>query len=199
MNCWAASYDYRYDGGAIEIFGPATNDNRIVNNLAINCNGFMECGSATGGESNNNLVTGNVLINNGLLCYIHRSGDFGLSVNNLQFVNNLVIETVQRLSKPSYLLGIGDGNTAAQNIIQLKQNIFWLASGIDVIQAGSSAFGAKQFAHEGNIYYLKAGRLNFQKLASEMVLTKPSLKLAELLPASFYQSFDWLFPFLEAQ
>jgi len=199
MNCRAASFDYQFDGGAIEIFGPATNGNRIENNLAINCNGFMECGSARGGESNNNLVKGNVLINNGLLCYIHRSGDFGLSVNNLQFLNNLVIETVQQLTKPSYLLGIGAGEAMSKKIILFKQNICWLTSGIDVIPAGNKAFNAKQFEHEENIYYLKAGRLNFQELPSETVLTNQSLKLADLLPPSFYHSFGWLFPYLEAQ
>src|SRR5207249_2272724 len=82
-DCWATSFDYGYDGGAVELFGGYSR-NKILYNTAINCNGFMEIGSSTGGTASDNLIAYNLLINNGLLTWANIGGSFGVSVINLQ-------------------------------------------------------------------------------------------------------------------
>ena len=64
-DCWATSYDYGYDGGAVEFFGTTISDNKILYNTALNCNGFLEIGSNTYGIASNNLIGYNKIINCG--------------------------------------------------------------------------------------------------------------------------------------
>ncbi|WP_255155460.1 hypothetical protein, partial [Ferruginibacter sp. HRS2-29] len=161
-DCWAYSYDYGYDGGGVEFYGDGSGDNKILYNTAINCNGFMEYGSSSGGESNNNMVAYNLLINCGDLVYTNTSGQYAINVRNLQVYNNIFVETKMQFTGVGQMIIIGSNCT-----ISMKNNIFWLTDGVDVARSG--IFNLAQNTHENNIYHLGTGSvLGFTANASEL-------------------------------
>ncbi len=164
---WATSYDYGYDGGAVEVYGSATGNNTIMYNTVANCNGFMEVGSGSGGSCNNALIAYNLIVNCGLLVYIQNGSTFTISVSNMQFYNNNIVETVKQYTKPSSMIGMA-GSPTAQGIVVVKNNIFWLSSGINVV--GSSKLNSGQLTHNNNIYLLVGGNLGFTAHSTEMQL-----------------------------
>jgi hypothetical protein len=165
-DCWATSYDYLYDGGAVEFFGPGTNGNSVMFNTMEDCNGLMEFGSSDGGTSANNIIAYNKLINNGSLVYINNSGEFAITVTNLQFYNNVIVENVAQRLFETFLISLASGS-ATSGIIVMKNNIFWTTTGIDI--ARSSQFTGSQMTHETNIYHLGAGSvLNYTIGGSEL-------------------------------
>ncbi|MGC8751734.1 T9SS type A sorting domain-containing protein [Hydrotalea sp.] len=171
QDCWAMSYDYGWDGGAVEMFGSAINNNTFMYNASINNNGFTEIGSNAGGTCNNMVVAYNLLINNGSLAYLQNSGAFAITINNLQFYNNNIVETVNQLTLPTYMLGM-QATSSIQNIIILKNNVFWLNTGISVISSGSaSKFTNGQMVHQNNLYHIiNGGKTNFNLDPTETLL-----------------------------
>ncbi len=168
-DCWAYSYDYSYDGGAIEFYGTANHNNKIMYNTATNCDGFMEIGASGGGSSDNNLVGYNKIINCNELIYINNSGQYATSVNNMQFFNNVIVHTVVQLTQPSSMIGMA-ASVSTANIINLKNNVFYLTTGIDVARSGK--FTGSQLTHQDNIYRLGSGSvLNFTMGSSELTTT----------------------------
>jgi parallel beta-helix repeat protein len=150
--CWASSYYYGFDGGAVEFFGSTMNNNQVMYNTAINCNGFLEVGSSTGGIAENNLIAYNKIINCGIIGVYQNGSTFTVSIKNLQYYNNVVIETMKQYTKPSVLFWMaGTGNPG---LVVLKNNIFWLSSGVNV--AGSK-FNSGQMIHTNNIYRMTSG------------------------------------------
>jgi len=160
--CWALSYDFGYDGGAVELFGTAMNNNLIMYNTAINCNGFMEIGSAGSGVANNNIVAYNKIINCGSIGTYQTGGTFATSINNLQYYNNIVIETVRQYAKPAALFWMYA--SGPQGMVVAKNNIFWLSTGINF--AGSK-FNAGEMVHNNNIYRMSGGVLGVTLHGSE--------------------------------
>ncbi len=170
LDCWAPCYDFTYDGGAIEFYGDAVNNNFIGYNTMINNNGLIEIASNSSGVSNNNTFAYNKLINNGNIFFIHNQTT---SVNNLQFYNNVVIETVVQRVYDNYL-GAMFSSSSSSGIVVMKNNIFWLNTGIDVVR--SSQFTGSQMTHENNIYKLGAGSvLNFNQNTTEITTTATNL------------------------
>lgn len=153
-DCWGTSYDYLYEGGTVEFFGDTVNNNLIAYNTAVNNNGFIKVGSISNGVSNNNIIAYNKLINCGYLAILQDSGLYRTRINNIQFYNNTVVETIQQLRKPSALFWMpGDG---VAGMVTLKNNIFWLSSGINV---ASSKFDKGSMLHMHNIYRLSNGNV----------------------------------------
>ncbi len=168
-DCYAISYNYGFDGGAVEIYGSGTHNNKVLYNTAINCNGFMEFGSGDGGTSDNNLIAYNKVINCTGLTWINNSGQFTINVNNLQFFNNVIVETNNLFGQSSSTIAMAQ-TVSTQGIISLKNNIFWLMIGTDVAQNGR--FSGGQLIHEDNIYRLGSGStLNFTAHGSELTTT----------------------------
>jgi hypothetical protein len=162
--CWASSYDYGFDGGAVEFFGAAMNNNQVIYNTAINCNGFLEIGSSTGGVSENNLIAYNKVINCGIIGVYQNGSTFTVSVKNLQYYNNVIIETVKQYTKPGSLFWMaGTGNAG---LVVLKNNIFWLSSGVNL---ASSKFNSGQMIHTNNIYRMSSGTLGITLNSSELL------------------------------
>jgi hypothetical protein len=150
--CWASSYDYGFDGGAVEFFGSAMNNNQVMYNTAVNCNGFLEVGSSSGGIAENNLIAYNKIINCGIIGVYQNGATFTVSIKNLQYYNNVVIETMKQYTKPNVLFWMaGTGNPG---LVVVKNNIFWLSSGVNV--AGSK-FNSGQMIHSNNIYRMSTG------------------------------------------
>lgn len=153
-DCWATSYDYDYDGGAIEFYGSGTNNNFIGYNTIYDCIGLSEIT----GNSANNTFAYNKMINNGSLFYFQSGATF----SGYKFYNNVVIENAAPRVPESRLIG---GSLGASAVI-MKNNVFHLTTGTDV--AGS----ASGITHEDNIYKLSNNSVvGFTLGSSEMTTT----------------------------
>lgn len=168
--CWALSYDYGYDGGAVEFFGASMNNNKVTYNTAINCNGFIEIGSNTNGLAENNVIAYNKIINCGIIGVYQNGSTFTVAVKNLQYYNNTIVETVKQYSKPSVLFWMA--GTGTPGMITVKNNIFWLSSGVNV---ASSKFNTGQMIHTNNIYRMSSGTLGMTLNSSEILSNNASI------------------------
>jgi len=168
--CWALSYDYGYDGGAVEFFGTTMNNNKVMYNTAINCNGFLEVGSSSNGIAENNIIAYNKIINCGILGVYQNGSTFTVSVKNLQYYNNTFIETVKKYSTPTVLFWMA--GTGSAGMVVVKNNIFWLSSGVNV---SSSKFNSGQMIHTNNIYRMTSGSLGMTIHASEILSSSLNL------------------------
>jgi parallel beta-helix repeat protein len=168
--CWALSYDYGYDGGAVEFFGATMNNNKVTYNTAINCNGFIEIGSNTSGLAENNIIAYNKIINCGIIGVYQNGSTFTVAVKNLQYYNNTIIETMKQYSQPSVLFWMA--GTGTQGMVTVKNNIFWLSSGVNV---ASSKFNTGQMIHTNNIYRMTSGVLGMTLNSSEILSNNASI------------------------
>ena len=173
LNCWANSYDFTYDGGAVEFFGPNTNNNVISYNTMEDNNGLVEFGSSNGGTSTGNVFSYNKLINNGSLFYINNSGPFSITASNIQFYNNVIVETVAQRLNESFLFSMASSSSTA-GIAVMKNNIFWVTTGIDLARAGQ--FTGAQLTHKSNHIYRSstASAINFTLDPTELLLSTSS-------------------------
>lgn len=161
--CWGKSYDYGYDGGAVEFYGSSVNNNTISYNTAINCNGFIEIGSGSGGVANNNVIAYNKIINCGSAGTFQNSGKFAISINNLQYYNNDIIETVKQYTVPGVLFDMA--STGTSGFLVLKNNIFWTTNGTNIY---TSEFAGSVTTHTNNIYRMTNGSVGVALRSSEM-------------------------------
>jgi len=153
LECWAISYDFGFDGGNIELFGDGTNSNLITHCRLEGSNGNLEVGSGSGGSSNDNIFSYNIIKNNESICYLQNSGTFVIDVNNLQFINNTIIEdTVGRLHDNPM---IGSQSSMASGTLVLTNNIFQIANGEDIANNGNGK------VHTYNAYKLTGGSVNY--------------------------------------
>lgn len=171
-DCWAVSYDYAYDGGAIEFFGNGASNNTVTYNTFYDCNGIVESGSGNAGTIQNNLFAYNKMINNSSLFFISNNGSFIVDVRNMQFYNNVIVETVVGRLNESNMCSFRV-NTSTANVVTMRNNIFYLTNGIDVFRANQ--FNAGQLVASNNIYILGAGSaLNKTAAAGELVTNIPA-------------------------
>jgi len=142
-NCWAPSYDYTYDGGAVEIYSSANNA-RIHHNYVTNTQGFLEGGSNNHSDIINNVtVAYNVIENSGRVVGIHLGGSFAISINNFKFTNNTVIDT-KRVSTMAFYLS---DDTATSSMFILRNNIFYLPGYSKFFNLNGS------ITHDHNLFY----------------------------------------------
>lgn len=191
-DCWAYSYDFEYDGGAIEMAGPSCSNNRIISNMAYNCNGFMEMGSTDGGVLRDNLLENNLVFNCGDLLYINNDGPYAVEVLRLELANNIFIQTIHQLTKPKSMISMAKP-AEKQEVILMRGNIFWLPMQMDV--AKTSLFLNNQMTHTGNIYYLGRGQLNYQPDQSEIILNAGSPVFRQLKGNAIFSEQMNYFPF----
>lgn len=140
-DCWAVSFDYTFDGGAVEFYGANTNNNFIGYNTMTDC---LIISEITGNSSNNTFVY-NKLVNNGALFYFQS----GATYSGYNFYNNVVVENVAPRVPESRLIG-GSITTGA---VIMKNNIFQLSNGTDVASSGNG------LVHEDNIFKLSNNSL----------------------------------------
>ena len=140
-DCWATSFDYDFDGGAIEFFGSGTNNNFIGYNTIVDCIGLSEIT----GASVNNTFAYNKLLNNGSLFYFQS----GYTYAGYNLYNNVIVENVNPRIAESRMIG---GSMSAGSVI-MKNNVFQLSNGVDV--AGNTT----AILHEDNIYKLSNNSL----------------------------------------
>lgn len=161
QNLEATSYDYGYDGGAVEFFGADAKNNLVTGNTVIDCCGSFEFGSNNGGAQTGNIITGNTLINSGLLFWINNYGQYYVTVPGLQIINNTIIETKKQFTKPAYQMAT---YKPADPVI-LNNNLFWLTSGIF---CGS---GTVALTRNGNLYHFENGsKANYDLNSTEGIV-----------------------------
>ncbi len=112
----APSFDYGYDGGAVEFYGEA-DSNEIFANRADHCNGFMEIG---GGSAKGNRVHHNLMVDNFLsTAWFHLEGTFASQVEDFRIEHNTI---VFRNPEPwSYILGFK--GVASENTVVFRNNL----------------------------------------------------------------------------
>jgi SprB repeat len=165
-DCYAVSYDYGFDGGGVEFFeeGDTVKGNKVMYNTFIDCEGLFEFGSSNDGVANNphsdNVIAYNKFINNNTVVYINNNGQYKTKVSNLQFYNNVVVQSLPN-KNPAGSSGIQFSmatSDATAGIIVLKNNILYITNGSDVMKSGQ--FNSGQLTHTNNIYTLSGGNLN---------------------------------------
>ena len=168
-DCWANSYDYGYDGGAVEFYGSGANNNFIAYNTFYDCNNAVENGSGNGGTILNNTFAYNKFINNGGVYYINNSGTYAVAVSNMAFYNNVFIQTTpSRVGTNT--LGAMSSSSSNQGIVIFKNNIFYVTTGTDVVRANQ--WNSGQLVHQNNIYNLSNGSvINLTLSSSEFLVT----------------------------
>lgn len=191
-HCWARSYDYEYDGGAIEFFGAGCQRNVIRNNTAFDCNGFIEMGSDTGGTAADNLIESNLVLNCGDFLYINNKGAYAIHVRNLRIQKNVVIQSIEQLTKPAQLIGLTTAS-GDSDVLTLKQNIFWVSTGINLLRPG--IFTAAQVKSIGNTVYLKSGKHNIPLSENDKLMNAGTRELnCATVGQSFCDKMD-LYPY----
>ena len=170
-DCWATSYDYGYDGGAVEFFGTTISDNKITYNTALNCNGFLEIGSSTYGIATNNLIAYNKIINCGQTAAFHNKLDgFAIRTDNLKIFNNVIVETKKQFSAVSSLFWFSDPTKI--DVVILKNNVIWLTTGENVVNNNQDTL---KMTHTNNIYKLRNGILGVKLGSTELLATNTTL------------------------
>ncbi len=164
-DCWANSYDYLFDGGAIELYGTAISNNRIAYNAVLNSCGFVEVGSSTNGICDNTVVAYNKIINSAGTGTFQTSGTFAVKISGFQYYNNNFIETVKQFTKPSFLF-YSSLKTPPAGLVVLKNNLFWLSSGVNIFP---SYFNNASVDHSNNIFRLGVGITGITLNTSELL------------------------------
>ncbi len=164
-DCWANSYDYIFDGGAVELYGTAISNNRIAYNTIINSCGFVEVGSSTNGICDNTVVAYNKIINSAGTGTFQTSGTFAVKISNFQYYNNNFIETVKQFTSPSVLF-YSSLKTPPAGMVVLKNNVFWLTSGVNIFP---SYFNNASVEHSNNIFRLAVGYVGITLNTNELL------------------------------
>lgn len=171
-DCYALSFDYGYDGGGVEFFeeGDTIMNNVIMYNTFYDCNGTFEFGSNNDGVANNpqinNVIAYNKVINSSSLTYINNNGQYRTYVRNLQFYNNVIIQTVASRTGGTRMISRALTDTGT-GIIILKNNIFQISNGASVARSGQ--WNGADLVHTNNIYKLSNGSItNFTLDPSEI-------------------------------
>jgi len=176
-DCWCMSYDYGRDGGGVEFFeeGDTVMNNVIMYNTFYDCNGTFEFGSNSDGVANypqmNNVIAYNKIINNTTAVYINNNGQYKTKVTNLQFYNNVMVQTVPNpnpvgSSGIMFSMATSDATTG---IIVLKNNIIQINNGSSVTRSGQ--FTGINLTHTNNIYKLSGSSVTNFTLGSTEIAT----------------------------
>jgi len=151
----------------------------IAYNTFYDCNGIFEFGSNNDGVANNliqnNKIYYNKIINNNTVVYINNNGQYKTAVRNLQFYNNVMLQTVPNIN-PAGSSGIMFSmatSDATAGIIVLKNNIIQVSNGLSLTRSGQLT-GAN-LTHTNNIYKLSNGTVTNFTLGSTEISTSGTI------------------------
>jgi len=165
-DCYAVSYDYTYDGGAVEFFsedGIPVQNNIVIYNTIYDCNGCFEFGANQVSTITRNTIAYNKIINSSSFLYINNSGIYEVYVQNAYLYNNIFIQTITSRTGEADMIKLKIYDPT-DSIIQLKNNIFWVTNGANIFNA--NRFNDGQLVHENNMYKTN-GNLNITINPSE--------------------------------
>ena len=177
-DCYSVSYDYGYDGGGVEFFeeGDTVKNNVIKYNTFYDCNGVFEFGSSNDGVANkpqsDNVIAYNKIINSSSLVYINNNGQYKTKVTNLQFYNNVILQTVVSRTGEANMIAMATSDATA-GIVVLKNNIFQISNGAAVARSGQWTAG--QLTHTNNIYKLSNGSITNFSLGGTEIATSGTI------------------------
>lgn len=177
-DCWSISYDYGYDGGGIEFFeeGDTIQNCIIAYNTFYDNNGTFEHGSSNDGVANNpirnNKFYYNKIINCSSLFYINNNGQYKTSVSNLEFFNNVIVQTVASRTGNTRI-GSMAVNESRSGIVVFRNNIFQVSNGASIMRSGQWTTG--QLTHTNNIYKLSNGSVTNFTLDGTEVSTSAAI------------------------
>jgi hypothetical protein len=180
-DCYAASYDYAFDGGGIEFFeeGSVIENNIIAYNTFYECNGIFEFGSNNDGVANNliqnNKIYYNKIINNNTVVYINNNGQYRTKVVNLQFYNNVILQTVPNTNpggSSGIMFSLATADATA-GIIVLKNNIIQASNGLALTRSGQ--LSGTNLTHTNNIFKLSNGTVSNFTLGSTEIATSGTI------------------------
>lgn len=177
-DCYSVSYDYGYDGGGVEFFeeGDTVTNNVVKYNTFYDCNGVFEFGSSSDGVANNpqsdNVIAYNKIINSSSLVYINNNGQYKTKVTNLQFYNNVVIQTVVSRTGEANIIAMAIAD-ATTGIVVIKNNVFQISNGAAVARSGQWTTG--QLVHTNNIYKLSNGSVTNFSLSGTEIATSGNI------------------------
>jgi len=151
--CRAESYDYGYDGGALEFFVSGTVSNiKFHHNWIEGCNGLFESGGSRGSGLIENLqIYHNVGSNNyseNSFCF-HTSGTFAVDHDNIQVYNNTFVDTHDYASPKYTFITFGAGTVASDFLF--RNNIFYLLDWSFICHSDSQGWN---WTHEYNCHYI---------------------------------------------
>lgn len=168
INCTAPSYDYGYDGGFVEIWKYGDNTN-VHHNYAENTRGFFELGSDSASDHANNIkVHHNVIYNTWITLVAHSGNNFSISVNNMQFDNNTIVQnggndgqiwfpgvTPEKLLMRNNIFSLSGGNMGSDTNFTHTNNLYF---GANSLGGAGEKTGDPQFVNAGaKDFRLKAG------------------------------------------
>lgn len=162
VNCKAPSYDYVYDGGAVEwwVEEDSIEGSYVHHNWASDSDGFLEVGSHNGAVSDM-VVAYNVSINNGWFGLFSLTGTFGTTVEDFRVENNTVYQVLPHHGWGAIDIFLMNDNPTPTTIL-VRNNIF-LVDGWNVASRSG-------FTHDHNLYSLSGGaQLGFALGAGEMI------------------------------
>lgn len=139
INCRAPSYDYGYDGGAVELYGQVSNAN-IHHNYSRGSNGFIEVG---GGSARNITIAYNVSDRDySAFTMLHLSGNFASAVSNFKVENNTIVKTTKEWKVLDF------GGEPSPSTYIFRNNVVYTQTGVS---------NRSNFTHTNNLYYLYNG------------------------------------------
>jgi hypothetical protein len=141
INCKAPSYDYGFDGGAVEFYGDVDSCN-VHHNWGENCVGSFEVGGGKTVTLSKNTIAYNVFINNGGAGGFHMGGKFGVKYEDWTVENNLFLDTCHSKN----IISFWDGAPGPTDFTY-RNNIFYIPN-------CKSVSNEPGFVHENNLFYL---------------------------------------------
>jgi len=141
INCKAPSYDYGFDGGAVEFYGDVDSC-YVHHNWGENCVGSFEVGGGKSVTLSNNTIAYNVFINNGGAGGFHMGGKFGVKYEDWTIENNLFLDTCRSRN----IISFWDGAPGPTDFTYIN-NIFYIPN-------CKSVSNEPGFVHENNLFFL---------------------------------------------
>jgi hypothetical protein len=179
VNCKAQSYDYKFDGGAVEWWADASmSGSYIHHNFATGCEGFIEAGGR-GATVSKARVAYNVAVNNGLFALLNGAGQYAVGLDQIEIDHNTIIQTEPHngwgANHSLYFFSTGNKS------VTLRNNLFYLS--------GWSVSDNSTIVHANNFYRLQGkGTLGFTLGATEKtgdpLFLDPALGKFDLRPGS---------------
>jgi hypothetical protein len=143
-NIMKPSYDYGWDGAAVELYGALRNI-LVQGNYIEGVNALTELGGRSADAVADVWFDHNIIVNSESLAFFHNGGGaFGLgSIQNVNVTNNTVYGMGNRADSQSFAFGFGgeDGSflTVRNNIFAIESLDYW-------------DFGATNYRHSHNLY-----------------------------------------------
>jgi hypothetical protein len=143
-NLMGESFDYGYDGAAVELYGSVHNA-LVQGNYIENVNAVTEAGGRSVDTVSDVWFDHNIIVNSESLAAFHNgAGTYGLgSLHNVNFTNNTVYGEGNRADSSSFAFAFGGSDGSFLNV---QNNIFAIQS-IDYWD-----IGAANYRHSGNLY-----------------------------------------------